>query len=373
VEKLLGPSPGQKIPEPNTIVSVVASETPAAAPGNEEPAPGESTAEEQPVLAARPKPPAAVAPAPLPEQAPIGQAPTILGRPRVLCIESPANRMTSIEHQLEGLGMDVVRVSDLEEGFWSCFTENPQIIIVQCAKEKERLWELLDRLSQHPVTRKLPVFVINEDQQLLAGNLPDNKHIHLLRHPLEWEELLSAIEDHLGFFHWNAEDRLAVAEGFSPVERSDSVSGTETSAPAGPASLSILCIDDDPVVARSITLRLKPYGIEVISAENGTQGYLIAAAKCPDLILLDMNMPSGDGHYVLSKLKENERTLNIPIIILTIETHPGVRRQMLSVGAEAFICKPVRWRKLFAEMARHVELPDQLIKDYHLAEDLASL
>ena len=135
-------------------------------------------------------------------------------------------------------------------------------------------------------------------------------------------------------------------------------------------SLTVLCIDDDPVVARSIAIRLQPYGIKVKGADNGTQGYLLGVTAQPDLILLDLKMPNGQGNYVLGKLKDNPRTKDIPVIILTMDTTAGVRRQMLSLGADAFLTKPVDWHEMFAEMGRCIKLPKQLLIDYHLPEQL---
>jgi CheY-like chemotaxis protein len=90
----------------------------------------------------------------------------------------------------------------------------------------------------------------------------------------------------------------------------------------------------------------------------------------PDLILLDLKMPNGQGNYVLGKLKDNPRTKDIPVIILTMDTTAGMRREMLSLGANAFLTKPVHWPDMFAEMGRCIKLPKQLLIDYHLPEQL---
>ena len=134
--------------------------------------------------------------------------------------------------------------------------------------------------------------------------------------------------------------------------------------------LTILCIDDDPVIIRSIAIRLQPYGIRVRGMDNGTQGYLSAVADPPDLILLDLKMPNGQGDYVISKLKDNPHTKDIPVIILTIESTSGVQRRMTSLGAESLVTKPVHWPDLFAHMGRCIQLPHKLLADYNLPEQL---
>jgi CheY-like chemotaxis protein len=136
--------------------------------------------------------------------------------------------------------------------------------------------------------------------------------------------------------------------------------------------LTILCIDDDSVIIQSIALRLKPYGIKVKGADNGEQGYLSATTAPPSIILLDLKMPNGQGNVVLNKLKENPDTKDIPVVILTMESTTGVQHQILSLGADGFVTKPVYWPELFAQIGRYVQLPKQLIVDYHLSEQLAS-
>ena len=145
--------------------------------------------------------------------------------------------------------------------------------------------------------------------------------------------------------------------------------------PAAKKPLKILCIDDDPVIAKSIALRVRSYGIELSEAANGTQGFYLGLRERPDLILLDLQMPEGDGHYVLSKFKNHPLTKDIPIVILTSETNAGVRRKLISLEAAGFLSKPVRWKEFFEEMGRFVKLPKKLVADYHLSEEehLASI
>jgi CheY-like chemotaxis protein len=135
-------------------------------------------------------------------------------------------------------------------------------------------------------------------------------------------------------------------------------------------SLVVLCIDDDPVIIRSIAVRLQPYGIKVRGVNNGTEGYLSAVADPPSMILLDLKMPNGQGDYVLSKLKDNPYTRDIPVIVLTIESTAGVQRKMTSLGAESLVTKPVHWPELFSRMGKCIQLPEQLLIDYKLPEQL---
>jgi CheY-like chemotaxis protein len=133
---------------------------------------------------------------------------------------------------------------------------------------------------------------------------------------------------------------------------------------------SVLCIDDDPLIAQAIEMRLRLYGIKVTGIDNGTQGYLQAVTDPPDVILLDLKMPNGAGNYILGKLKDNPHTKNIPVVVLTADTGTGMKRLMTSLGADGFLTKPINWADLFQAMGRCARLPHQLLVDYGLSEQL---
>lgn len=291
----------------------------------------------------------------------------------VLCIESPTGRLDLIEHNLAALGIEVLKSSDVEEGFWTCFTEKPCALIVQIADGKNGLLGLLARLAEHPVTRSLPVFVINENNVIAAHELPSSVKVKIVKYPVDWEGLLVDLQVYFPAFH---QDELTSPPSSSssaklPLRKDKQPAVVESKPAASDANdrLTILCIDDDPVVARSISHRLQPYPINLKWAKDGTEGYL-AAIDHPDLILLDLKLPNGDGAYVLGKIKTNARTKSIPVIVLTVETNPGARRQMLSMGADVFISKPIDWHVLFEAMGRCVRLPKQLLDDYKIKDAL---
>lgn len=297
------------------------------------------------------------------------------GPARVLCIESPKDRLETVEQQLSALGVEVVRTSDLNEGYWTCFTEKPSLIVVHASATEKNLPQLLNNLVTHPVTRSLPVLWIREGDADTAPSLPATSNIKILQHPVDWEDMLVELEKLLPAFGRREGDLFA--SGVAPASKSSDAERHATAAedhhlvqPVQHKPLTILCVDDDPLVARSVALRLGPYGIVFKEADNGTAGYLRAAAEMPDLILLDLKMPNGEGNYVLSRLKDNARTKNIPVIVLTSETASSARRQMFAMGADAFVTKPVDWLALYKEMGRCVQLPKKLLDDYNLPEQL---
>src|SRR5262245_20793995 len=103
----------------------------------------------------------------------------------------------------------------------------------------------------------------------------------------------------------------------------------------------ILCIDDDPEVSGAIERRLSKYKVRVIRAFHGMQGYAEALAHKPDVIVMDVRMPRGDGEMILDCVRRNRQTAGIPVIVLTGMRDRRVRHKLLNLGADEFLCKPL--------------------------------
>lgn len=100
-------------------------------------------------------------------------------------------------------------------------------------------------------------------------------------------------------------------------------------------------IDDDELVRISVRVSLKLYGFEVYPAKNGLTGLKLAQEKRPAFILLDWMMPEMDGLEVLSELKHDKRTEDIPVFMLTDKGMIGDLDQAFEIGADDYITKPL--------------------------------
>lgn len=96
----------------------------------------------------------------------------------------------------------------------------------------------------------------------------------------------------------------------------------------------ILVVDDEPDVVRALTMRLKFAGYEVIVASDGASATRLAITEQPDLVILDIGLPCGDGHDVAGRLCENMNTAAVPIIFLTART---------SQATVPKLCRSGRW------------------------------
>jgi DNA-binding response OmpR family regulator len=102
----------------------------------------------------------------------------------------------------------------------------------------------------------------------------------------------------------------------------------------------ILVVDDEPNTVKLLESRLKSNGYDVISALDGNSCLKKAVAEKPDLVLLDIIMPGLNGFEVCKRLKENEQTKDIPVIMLTALTGEKDFFKSLEEGASYFITKP---------------------------------
>ncbi|MEK7083106.1 MAG: response regulator [Patescibacteria group bacterium] len=101
----------------------------------------------------------------------------------------------------------------------------------------------------------------------------------------------------------------------------------------------ILIVEDEPTLQRAILSVLTDQGYKIFSATNGEDAITIARKELPDLILLDLILPKKDGFAVLTDLKQEPATMNIPVIILTnLEGNADVERA-LALGATTYLVK----------------------------------
>lgn len=102
----------------------------------------------------------------------------------------------------------------------------------------------------------------------------------------------------------------------------------------------ILIVDDDPELRMALKLRLRANHFETVSAGDGYSAIALAQKERPNLIILDLGLPVGNGFNVLKRLQENDALSHIPVIVLTARDPEGNELRSLDSGATAFLQKP---------------------------------
>jgi two-component system response regulator AtoC len=107
---------------------------------------------------------------------------------------------------------------------------------------------------------------------------------------------------------------------------------------------SILVIDDDPLIGKTLSSHLSRKGFEVLTAENGEEGLQKYGESCPDLVILDIRLPDKDGLEVLGKIKEKNK--DACIVIMTAYDDMKTTVEAIKLGAFEYLVKPLDYVEL---------------------------
>jgi len=118
----------------------------------------------------------------------------------------------------------------------------------------------------------------------------------------------------------------------------------------------ILVIDDELHIRTILTYMLEQEGFQVVQASGGTEGLAILDDSLPDLILLDIMMPDMDGFSVLSHIRGQFRTHNLPVILLTAHGETQQKVRGLEAGANDYLVKPFVPEELILRVRNMLQL-----------------
>ena len=115
----------------------------------------------------------------------------------------------------------------------------------------------------------------------------------------------------------------------------------------------ILVVDDDPDILDALQFMLEDAGYEVKTTEKGeyAENLRDTNGELPDVIILDVLLSGKDGRLICQKLKSQQETKRIPIIM--ISAHPNAKQSVTAVGADDFVAKPFDVDELLAKIAQY--------------------
>jgi diguanylate cyclase len=134
-------------------------------------------------------------------------------------------------------------------------------------------------------------------------------------------------------------DALSQASDFAPLDGSHSEQGE---APPVISNLTVLMIDDEPMLTDVIQAYLEDAGYSRLVAVNDPTVALETARRCkPSLVLLDLMMPKVSGFDILAQMRADDALRYVPVIVLTAASDPATKLRALDLGATEFLAKPV--------------------------------
>lgn len=129
----------------------------------------------------------------------------------------------------------------------------------------------------------------------------------------------------------------------------------------------ILVVEDEPAIAELISVNLSFAGHKVLRAMDTLQARTLITAELPDLILLDWMLPGKSGVQFAAELRSDERTRQVPVIMLTARAHEEDKVEGLEAGADDYITKPFSPKELLARIKavlrrRAPQLTDDMVE-----------
>lgn len=132
----------------------------------------------------------------------------------------------------------------------------------------------------------------------------------------------------------------------------------------------ILVIDDDELVSRTLQRALKLYGYQVMVAQSGTEGLQLARRHRPDLFVLDIMMPGADGYQVCRQIRGDPLLKELPVLFLTARAKDEDKIEGFRAGADDYLSKPFNMEELQlrvkAILRRSSEEPEKEEKPSHV-------
>jgi len=126
----------------------------------------------------------------------------------------------------------------------------------------------------------------------------------------------------------------------------------------------ILVVDDERHIVRLVQVNLERAGYEVVIAYDGIEALEAVQAKVPDMIILDVMMPRMDGFETLKKLRADDKSKEIPVIMLTAKAQDADIFKGWSSGVDSYLTKPFNPRELLAFVDRIFQSLEHPPEDY---------
>ncbi len=108
----------------------------------------------------------------------------------------------------------------------------------------------------------------------------------------------------------------------------------------------VLVADDELHIIHVVAIKLRNNGYEVVAASNGAEAYELACQEKPDIVVTDYQMPLMTGIELIEKMREDERTKDIPVVLLTARSFAITQEMQETLGVSECLSKPFSPKEL---------------------------
>jgi DNA-binding response OmpR family regulator len=257
---------------------------------------------------------------------------------KVLIIEDDQKTALALAVRLKAEGYATWIAGDVIRGVKLARQHRPNLIFLDVALPGGNGFDLAERFQRCPETHEIPIiFLTASTDPLLREKVLRLGVAGLLEKPYDAVELLTMAK-------WALERPRK-----SPRVPVDSLPGTENV-----LKRQILIVEDDPKIARALAVRLEAAGYQPRVAHDGVAGIQSAVTQRPDLVLLDISLPAGNGFAVAERIQAHIPE-PIPMIFLTATKRPEFREKARELGAVDFFEKPFEAAHLLSAIEKAVD------------------
>jgi CheY-like chemotaxis protein len=245
--------------------------------------------------------------------------------PQVLvCDDEPSVRHL-VSRLLEREGYRVLVAASGREAVDLASTHRPSAVLLDMVMPGMSGWETMSALRAHPSTAEIPIVVLSalqptKDQAGLANGADA-----WVNKPFEKKTLFAAL-------------KRVVNESSRPAR--------------------ILLVEDDPDLAQVITASFQDRGVETYYAQSGKEAIELSQSILPDLVILDLVLPEGDGFTVVNWLRRHDALRNVALVVYSVRDLSEEEREHLKLGHTEFITKgrvaPAAFQERVIRLLDHV-------------------
>jgi DNA-binding response OmpR family regulator len=255
---------------------------------------------------------------------------------KILIVDDNVDLVRGLNIRLSAEGYNMVFAIDAISAISLARKEVPDLILLDIALPGGDGFAVMERLRSIGSVAAVPIIIItgrdiptSQKRTLNAGAQA------VLRKPVNNDVLLAAIKKVLGNNGApNGENKLASKKGTHKAKGK------------------ILIVEDDTDLLRGLNIRLGAAGYNVVFAIDAISAISVARKETPDLILLDIGLPGGDGFVVMERLRFLSPVATVPVIVITGRDLPTNQERALNAGAQAVLQKPVNNDVLLAAIKR---------------------
>jgi len=245
----------------------------------------------------------------------------VITEKKILVVDDEKDVLLVLARSLAAEGYSVITAENGRDAIIAAASEHPDLVILDVALPDMLGGEVAAKLKESIENKNLPIIFLSamfsKTEESRKGHVVGSSM--MFAKPYDRQELLTAIKKILG----GKREYPLKQEGLSGEHKK------------------ILIVDTEIDLLRSISLRLKRSGYDVVIATDGVSATSTVKSEHPDLILLDINLPAGDGFFVMRNISLIPQIAFTPIIVITARDPVKTRALAIEAGAQAFFQKPV--------------------------------